>query len=88
MTDLPGTPAPTDPDASGPAASGPAASGPAADITEPLGGALSGERDYVAANDAGVTAERHVPKGDEEIGKGSSYDPADERYPDEERGDS
>lgn len=58
------------------------------DETEPLGGALSGERDYVAVNPAGISGERHVPKGDEEVGRGSEYDPSGERYPDEERGDA
>jgi len=57
------------------------------DVTEPLGGALSGEQDYVAVNPGGVSGERHVPKGDEEVGKGSEYDPSEERYPSEERGD-
>jgi hypothetical protein len=56
------------------------------DETEPLGGATSGERDYVAVNGSGVSGERHTPTADEEVGRGSDYDPSEERYPAEERG--
>jgi hypothetical protein len=57
------------------------------DVTEPLGGTTSGEDDYVAVNSGGISGDRHVPTADEEIGRGAGYDPADERYPSEERGD-
>ncbi|ARC55631.1 hypothetical protein AS850_00900 [Frondihabitans sp. 762G35] len=57
------------------------------DETEPLGGATSGERDYVAVNAGGVSGEKHTPTADEEVGRGAGYDPSEERYPDEERGD-
>lgn len=56
------------------------------DTTEPLGGVTSGEADYVAVNSAGVSAERHVPKGDEEVGKGEQPDEAGHFDP-EQQGD-
>lgn len=49
------------------------------DVTEPLGGVGSGEADYVAVNGSGISGERHVPKGDEEIGRGEEYDAEAER---------
>lgn len=39
------------------------------DETRPLGGATSGEQDYVAVNGAGISGEEHVPTADEEIGR-------------------
>lgn len=62
-------------------------SAPDGDVTEPLGGATSGEDGYVAVNGSGISGERHVPTADEEIGRGSGYDPQGERYPSEEHGD-
>lgn len=60
------------------------------DVTQPAGEGRSGsgEEDYVAVNSGGLSGEKHVPTADEEIGRGATYDPAAERYPDEERGDN
>lgn len=52
------------------------------DVTEPLGGAGSGEDGYVAVNGSGISGERHVPKGDEEIGRGTEYDAEAEKAAD------
>jgi len=46
------------------------------DTTEPLGGVLSGERDYVAVDPMGLSGDQDVPKGDEEVGRGSVHDTA------------
>ena len=46
------------------------------DTTEPLGGVLSGERDYVAVDPMGVSGDQDVPKGDEEVGRDTVFDPA------------
>lgn len=46
------------------------------DVVHPVSGDVqSGERDYVAVNGGGVSAERTNPLPEEEQGRGSSYDP-------------
>lgn len=44
------------------------------DETRALGGATSGERDYVAVSTGGVTGEEHNPTPDEEIGREGSVE--------------
>lgn len=65
----------------------PGAKKPEGDVTEPLGGATSGEEDYVAVNGGGISGEKHTPLPSEESGRGATSDPTAERYPPEEQGD-
>ncbi|MFZ7088010.1 hypothetical protein [Curtobacterium sp. RRHDQ10] len=49
------------------------------DLTQPLSeDTQSGERDYVATNAGGVSAERGNPLPEDEQGRGTEYDPADQ----------
>ena len=53
---------------------------PDPEIVEPVShDTQSGEADYVATNPGGSGTERHVPLPEEEQGRGTEYDPVDQR---------